>query len=89
MDAAVLHFVFCKPYSLFRLEYHSTGVFIHNKESKDDCRRQKGRFYRRERRKGTDCGGFEACFVFAYKFKFSLYFHPFSIVYTQRCLVVE
>jgi len=91
MDAAGLRFVFCKLYSLFHLDYHSTGEFTQNKESKDDCRRQKERFYRRERerRKGRDCGGFEACFVFACNFKSSLYFHPFSIAYTLRCLVVE
>jgi hypothetical protein len=89
MDAAGLHFVFCKLYSLFHPDYHSTGEFIQNKESKDDCKRQKGRFYRRERRKGTEYGGFEACFVFACNFKLSLYFHPFSIAYILRCLVVE
>ena len=49
MDAAGLRFVFCKLYLLFHLDYHSTGAFIQNKESKDDCRRQNGRFYRRER----------------------------------------
>jgi hypothetical protein len=89
MDAAGLRFVFCKLYSLFHLDYHSTGAFIQNRESKDDCRRQKGRFYRRKRRKGVDCGGFETCFVFACNFKHSLYFRPFSIAYTLRCLVVE
>jgi len=93
MDVAGLRFVYCKLYSPFHLDYHSTGAFIQNKENKDNCRRQNGRFYRRERererRKGTDCGGFEGCFIFAYKFKPSLYFQPFSIVYTLRCLVVE
>lgn len=89
MDAAGLRWVFCKLYSLFHLDYHSTGAFIQNKESKDDCRRQKGRFYRRKRRKGTNCGGFDACFVFACNFNPSFYFHPFSIAYTLRCLVVE
>jgi hypothetical protein len=33
---------------------------------------KKGRFYRSERHKSTDCGGSEACFVFACKFKPSL-----------------
>lgn len=61
MDAAGLRFVFCKLYLLFNLDYHSTGGYIQNKESKDDFRRQKGRSYRRERHNGTDCGGFEAC----------------------------
>jgi hypothetical protein len=58
-------------------------------KKKDNCGRQKGRFYRRERRNSTDCGGFEACFVLACKFKHSLYFHRFSIAYIQRCLVEE
>lgn len=49
MDAAGLQFVYCKLYSLFHLDYHSTGALIQNKENKDNCRRQRGRFYRRER----------------------------------------
>lgn len=89
IDATDLRFDNCKLYSLFHLDYHSTGAFIQNKDIKDNCRRQKGRFYRRERRNYRDCGGFEACFVFAYKFKPSLYFRPCNIACTVRCLVLE